>query len=102
MEQWYAIYRTSTGRLESLGTVVADDSYLASNGLTKMALASAPNFDIEMWDEALRAFVPRPPKIVRDLVEELLVDAEFPNVNVAAKDKVRQIARRIFADFRFQ
>lgn len=102
MEQWYAIYRTATGRLESFGTVVADDSYLASNGLTKMALASAPDQQYQMWDEALRTFVPRPPKIVRDLVEELLADAEFPNVNAAVKDKVRQVAQKIFADFRFQ
>ena len=102
MDQWYAICRTATGRLESLGTVVADDNYLESNGLTKIPLASAPDQQHQMWDEASRVFVPRPPKIARDLVEEFVNDGEFPNVNAAVKDKMRQIAQRVFADFRFQ
>ena len=101
MEQWYAICRASTGRLESLGTVVADDGYLAANGLVKIALAKPPD-DAEMWDEATRAFVPRPVRVPRDLVEELLGDPEFPSVNAAVKDKIRTVARRMFADFRFQ
>ncbi|HAM40493.1 MAG TPA: hypothetical protein DCP69_03950 [Candidatus Omnitrophica bacterium] len=101
MEQWYAIYEIDSGRLRSWGSVIADDSILSAAGLAKLLIPGPPPDD-QMWDEATRTFVPRPPRIVRDLVEEFVNDTEFPNVNAAAKDKVRQIARRVFADFRFQ
>ena len=101
MDQYYAIYEIDSGRLRSWGSVIADDSILSAAGLAKLLIPGPPPDD-QMWDEPTRTFVPRPVKVPRDLVEELLTDAQFPNLNEAAKDKVRQVARRIFADFRFQ
>ena len=101
MEQWYAIYEIDSGRLRSWGSVIADDSTLAAAGLAKFPIPGPPPDD-QMWDEATRAFVPRPVRVPRDLVEELLGDPEFPSVNAAVKDKIRTVARRMFADFRFQ
>ena len=101
MGQWYAIYEIDSGRLRSWGSVIADDSVLSSAGLAKLLIPGPPPDD-QMWDAASRTFVPRPVRIPRDLVEELLADPDFPSVNATAKDKVRTVARKIFADFRFQ
>jgi len=99
---WYAVYSISTGRLASISEAVADDSVLAASGLTKAAQAERPDLQHVMWDEVLKVFVPRPVKVPRDLVEELLADPTFPSMNAAAKDKIRQLAQRVFANFRFQ
>jgi len=55
---WFAIYEDATGRLESVGTVVADDAALSRRGLVKKALPDAPGD--QLWDEVLRDFKARP------------------------------------------
>jgi len=57
---FFAIYETATGRLESLGTVVADDKTLAAKGLTKKQYPADPRTSTKQaasqWDEAAKDF----------------------------------------------
>ena len=58
---FFAIYETATGRLESSGTVVADDAVLTAKGLTKKEYPSDPRTTTKQttsaWDETAKDFV---------------------------------------------
>ena len=72
---WFAIYEIATGRLESVGTVIADPLPL---GRTKKNLGTNPPPDTEMWDEGTVSFISRPLKILVDRFDEdLLAHVEF-------------------------
>ena len=101
-ETWYALCESATGRLESVGTVVADDSLLASKGLVKISLGTSPPPDTKMWDQATRTFVDRPPKVIRDLFMEMLAETELRNLSQAVKDRIVTAANRHFGQFRYQ
>lgn len=68
MEKWYAIVEEVTGRLHSVGSVVAD---VLPFGLIKIPLEKEPTTD-DMWDEKLQKFVLRPAKEVVDRLEDFL------------------------------
>lgn len=68
---WYAVYETTTGKLVSLGTVLAQT--LPAN-LTAKDLGLNKPPDLQMWDEATRSFVPRPAKVLVDRVAGLIAD----------------------------
>jgi len=62
---WFAIYDDATGRLESVGTVVAPPGELAKRGLVSKALASDPQVGTKRWNEGTRDFddvAPSPPE----------------------------------------
>lgn len=60
MDQWHAVYRTATGELVSVGTVLADPM---PAGLSVLSLAGEPDAATHEWDAALLAFVPHPPEV---------------------------------------
>jgi len=53
---WFAIYEESTGRLESVGTVVAPAKELVERGLVAKQLAFDPRVESKRWNEATRDF----------------------------------------------
>lgn len=53
---WYAVFESATGRLHSVGSVLADP---LPSGLQSVELPGAPSRSDE-WDEALRSFRARP------------------------------------------
>jgi hypothetical protein len=66
---WYAVFERATGRLESLGTVLAEE---IPAEFDVIELPGAPD-DSEMWDEPSRRFIPRPPKVIVDLLNSPLL-----------------------------
>ena len=95
---WCLLVDKATGRLVSQGTVVCDP---VPSSLDRIDLANKPD-DSTMWDAKTRTFVPRPIRIARDLVEEMIADSGMPSLSTANKDKVRTVARRIFGEKRFE
>ncbi|MCC6192057.1 MAG: hypothetical protein IT318_23760 [Anaerolineales bacterium] len=71
---WQALYETATGRLVSVGSVVAEP---LPAGLAALALAGPPNVDGEMWDAGTRAFVARPAKVLIDRLDDLITDSRY-------------------------
>ncbi len=71
---WYAVYETDTGRLVSLGTVLAEPF---PAGLSTVALSAEPDLPTAMWDAPTRAFVPRPAKVLADRMNDLLTDPDY-------------------------
>lgn len=66
-EQWFAIVETDTGRPRSFGTKISDP---LKPGLESIALPGPPDYDNEMWDGDTKAFVPRPPKVFVNRVDD--------------------------------
>lgn len=87
---WYAVYETATGRLKSLGTVLANPMPVE---FTVQVLAAEPASD-QMWDEATRTFVPRPAKIILDLVDKIMADADLSTLNATARTRIRTVLER--------
>lgn len=62
---WFAVYEIATGRLESIGTVVADDAALTRRGLAKRELAFDPRVPTKRWNSNRAEFddvAPAPPE----------------------------------------
>lgn len=84
---WEAIVNEATGRLVSVGTVIADP---LPAGLVSISLPSRPP-DVDMWDEATRGFIPRPVKVLADRLDDL--DAMQPfRVAVQRRDRAAVLA----------
>lgn len=98
---WYAVVDSTTGRLESVGQSKASDERLATRGLETIELAGEPNRN-EMWDEATRAFVPRPPKIRIDRVDELLADPSFARLTPRQERDIRARLESFLGPFRWR
>lgn len=54
---WYAVYRQADGALVSVGTSVADDQTLATNGYAKAALGEEWSRGGLAWDATTQSFV---------------------------------------------
>ena len=67
MPDWFVVVETATGRPRSFGTVISDP---LRPGLESIALAGPPDYDNEMWDEETKSFVPRPPKVFVNRVDD--------------------------------
>lgn len=98
---WYSLYDKLTGRLHSLGTVLAEE---ITDGLEAKELSGwgttgeqckdePPNI---MWDETTRDFIPRPAKVLIDRLEDLINHpdyAEFKEIwdglNATRKQKIK-------------
>lgn len=63
---WRAIYNSSDGRLRSVGSVWTEPP-----GTDFREYAEKPDDSENMWDEATRNFIPRPPKILIDRMDDL-------------------------------
>ena len=70
---WYAVYSSATGRLVSVGQVVADP--LAGDWVASL-LAGRPG-DGEVWDEGARQFVARPAKVLVDRLQDLVTNPDY-------------------------
>jgi hypothetical protein len=70
-ETWYAVFESATGRLVSTGTALGE---LPPE--QEAIELSGPPRDAEMWDEATRAFVSRPEKVVVDRADDVLAELE--------------------------
>lgn len=73
---WYAVVEKATGRLESVGTVVA--SPLPSS-LEALQLAGEPDAS-QVWDQASRSFKPRPAVVMVDRLTDLDADPALSTV----------------------
>ena len=94
---WFAVYEDATGRLVSLGTVVAADSDLANRGLTAKALAFDPRVETKRWNAARRDFNDVPaPKLVLERQAFLgrLTAAEREEIFDAARSHPNDAARK--------
>ena len=70
---YFAIHEIATGRLKSMGSVIADP---LPAGLTAVDIVNPP-LDSEMWDEATKTFIARPPKVLADRLEDLKARPAF-------------------------
>ena len=68
---WYAVCRTATGELVSVGTVLATP---LPSGLTALPLVIEPDNTALTWNAATRLFVARPVTVTIDRVQDLTVD----------------------------
>ena len=70
---WYAVYNSVSGRLDSVGTRVAE---ALPPDVVAVELAEEPTAAM-MWDEAARAFVPRPAKVLADRLQDILNHPDY-------------------------
>jgi len=82
---WKAIYRTDTGELVSIGTVVSDQLTfgMASRDLGE----TAPDLEVVVWDQTTTSFKEK--TITKKLVQReefigMFTDTEFDNILAAA------------------
>jgi len=76
---WYAVYSSATGRLVSVGQVVADP--LPGDQVASL-LAGRPG-DEEMWNEGARLFVARPAKVPVDRLQDLATNPDYAEFQTA-------------------
>lgn len=86
---WTALYDTTTGRLLSVGTVVANP---LPSGTATLDMAQAPT-RADMWDETTRAFIARPAKVQIDRLADISAHPDFDAVwqalNATQRTKIR-------------
>lgn len=99
---WQALYDVATGRLISVGDVVAD---ALPDGLAALPLAGSPA-DSDMWDAATRSFVARPAKVLVDRLQDLLSDADFAaawaSLSAAQRTRLRTALIRLLGRQRYR
>lgn len=105
MEKWYAIYNTTSGFLYSVGTVITQP---LRPGTTSLELAGEPTPAV-MWDESTRNFIPRPPKVLIDRLQDIITHADYADfkevwdaLNAARKEKVRNGLVRLLGRARWR
>lgn len=90
---WFAVYRIDTGGLVSVGSSVVTDSELATRGLAKKVFADRPDQGDVEWDERTKDFVPLPPRVFNDRVDDFIADSDVARVwsslTVAQQDALR-------------
>lgn len=98
--KWYAVHDIATGRLESVGTVVAPPAVLAAKGLEAIEVGDAPpDFTAQEWEPKGRRFTAREK---RDHAAEFLArdDGEIPafrDIVAGLKPSEQAIVRRVLA-----
>ncbi len=99
---WFAIYEIATGRLKSLGTIKSDP---LRSGLAFIEFAQKPEDDVNMWDEGTLSYIPRPPKVLIDRLDDfeghpkfLQFQEVFNTLNAQQKAKVRNALRAWLGD----
>jgi hypothetical protein len=100
---WYAVYEEATGRLRSLGQVVADP---LPAGLVAASLDSLPDLKNRVWDDVARGFVNRPPEVLvdrlQDLVDDPLLGAVWSRLTVAQRQALRERLVRLLGPRRWR
>lgn len=99
----FALYETATGRLHGLGHIVADP---LPDGFSVMLVGDDPPDASVMWDEATRSFIPRPPKVVIDRLQDFLarpgVQAIWDSLTDNQRTAVRTALIRILGSRRYR
>jgi len=101
---WFAVVDDATGRLVSIGTVIASP---LSAGLVAIRLGKdQPNLGDVMWDAASRSFVARPPIVLIDRLDDLKSDADFSaalaSLNPAGKNRMLDLIGDMLGPVRFR
>ena len=61
-DEWFAVYRSTTGDLVSTGTVVATDEELAAAGFEKKPIPDPSTLIRKSWDPTTRDYKDLPPE----------------------------------------
>ena len=86
---YYMLYETATGKPKSLSSVEANP---VPAGHTSVDIGTKPDKTV-MWDEATKAFIPRPPKVLKDRLQDLIGKPRFKtfwqSLSAAQKSELR-------------
>ena len=103
---WRCIFDSSTGRLRSVGTVWTEPP---RPGTDFRESVDRPDQGPNMWDEATRDWVPRPPKIRLDRMDDLeghptflQFQEVFDTLITQQKVKVRNAIRKMLGTEQFR
>ena len=100
---YYAIYETATGRLVSLGDVLAQP--LPQN-LTAVDIGTAVDLRAQMWDEGTRTFIARPAKVLVDRLDDLRAQpgmaAFWNSLTGAQKTVLANALIKVFGKLRYR
>jgi hypothetical protein len=103
---WYAIYQSSDGRLVSIGEA---ESQPVIAGMVALPLAGKPDLKPLMWDEATRAFVVRPAKVLVDRLDDIAGNPNYQDfldayqaLSAANRTKLRNAVIRLLGSKRFR
>lgn len=100
MPKWFAVIDKATGRLESVGSVVAPRDALEARGLEAHEIGDeAPSFERDDWEPKERRFKARPK---RNSAEDFLArDAgeipAFRDIVAGLKPSEQAVVRRVLA-----
>jgi len=103
---WYALYDTSSGKLESIGSAEELPQLL---GKAALLLPEQPDLSAQMWDETSRVFVARPAKVLIDRLDDIQTNPNFADfmtaynsLNAANKTRLRNMIIRLLGKRRFR
>jgi len=86
---YYMLYVTNTGKPVSLSSVEANP---VPAGHTSVDIVNKPDKTV-MWDEVTKAFIPRPPKVLKDRLQDLIAKPAFKtfwqSLDATQKDQLR-------------
>lgn len=101
---WFAIH-DANGKLLSAGTVIAPN--LPADWVVKEYPTKPP--DTDMWDEASRNYIVRPPKVLIDRLQDILdhpayadIANFYSNLNPANKTRFRNFLIKILGARRWR
>ena len=99
-DKWFAVCETATGELKSVGTVIVDP---LPKDLEAIALSDEPDWSLNIWDNAAKGLIPRPPDPpLKDRVDDIMAEPEFLLLGVATKDQyTAAIAKNLPGDLRY-
>ena len=102
---WRSIFETVSGRLVSVGTVWTDP---IPAGLDFLETVNKPGAS-DMWDETSRNWVPRPPKVLIDRMDDLeghptflQFKEVFDTLTAQQRAKVRNAIRKMLGEEQFR
>lgn len=93
---WFAVFDAVSGRLESVGTVVADAAVLSQRGLTAVEIGFDPRAPTKQWNETARDFDDvTPPKdtLTREAFLARFTEQERQDIFDAARNDGRAAVR---------
>lgn len=73
---WRVFYDDTTGRAVSMGSVWVDQ---LPPGIAFKEYGAPADLSAQMWNEATRDFIARPPKVLVDRLQEILTNPAYPD-----------------------
>ena len=96
---WFAVIVRATGEIRSICRKVTPN---LPSSLEALQLARKPETDKELWDKTARTFVPRPPKVIFDRVDDILNDPSLPPMSAAQRNALTTVMAKILGIARFR